>query len=75
MRQDILNAAQQEAEEIKARAREEAEQERQQVGADLQKQAAQLGVQIARKVIGEAMDDTTQRKLVNKFLADLGEAS
>jgi F0F1-type ATP synthase membrane subunit b/b' len=32
-------------------------------------------MQIARKVIGEAMDENTQRKLVNKFLADLGEVS
>lgn len=75
MRQEILTASQREAEEIKARAREEAEQERQQVSADLQKQAAELAVQIARKVIGEAIDETTQRKLVNKFLTDLGEVS
>jgi F-type H+-transporting ATPase subunit b len=75
MRQEILVAAQREAEDIKVQARTEAEQERQQVAADLQKQAAELAVQIARKVIGESMDEKTQRNLVNKFLTDLGEAS
>jgi F-type H+-transporting ATPase subunit b len=75
MRQEILVAAQREAEEIKTRAREEAEQERQQVTADLQKQAGELAMQIARKIVGEAVDENAQRKLLNKFLADLGEVS
>jgi F-type H+-transporting ATPase subunit b len=75
MRQDILAAAQREAEEIKTRAREEADQERQQVAADLQKQASELAMQIARKIVGEAVDENAQRKLLNKFLTDLGETS
>jgi F-type H+-transporting ATPase subunit b len=75
MRQDILTAAQREADEIKARAREEAEQERQQVATDLQQQAAELAMQMTRKIVGEVVDENTQRRLINKFLADLGEAS
>jgi F-type H+-transporting ATPase subunit b len=75
MRQDILAAAQKEADEIKAKAREEASMERQQVMADLQKQAAELAMQITSKVVGEAVDPNAQRKLVNQFLADLGDAS
>ena len=74
MRQDILDAARKEAEDIKVRAREEAEQERQQVAADLQKQAAELAMRITHKVVGEAVDDQAQRKLVDQFLADMGEA-
>jgi len=74
MRQDILEEARKEAEEIKAKAREDADQERQQVMADLQKQAAELAVQITNKVVGEAVDSSAQRKLVNQFLADLGDA-
>jgi F-type H+-transporting ATPase subunit b len=73
MRQDILVAAQKEAEEIKARARTEAEQEKQQVAADLQKQAAELSMQITRKVVGGAIDEQAQRRLVSEFLANLGE--
>lgn len=75
MRQDILAAAQKEADEIKAKAREEAEQERQQVAADLQKHAAELAMKITQKVVVQAVDEQTQRKLVDKFLADLGDAS
>jgi F-type H+-transporting ATPase subunit b len=75
MRQDILVAAQKEAEEIKTRARAEAEQEKQQVGADLQKQAAELSMQITRKVVGGVIDEQAQRRLVNEFLANLGDVS
>jgi len=74
MRQDILVAAQKEAEDIKLRAREEAAQERQQVIADLQSQTAGLAMQITRKVVGEAIDEKAQRKLVDQFLANLGDA-
>ena len=75
MRQDILLAAQKEAEEIKARAREEAEQERRQVAVELQRQAADLAMQMTRKVVGGAIDENTQRKLVDQFLTNLGDAS
>ncbi len=74
MRQDILAAAQTEAEEIKTKAKEEAEQERQQVVADLQQQAAELAMQITQKVVGDAVDANAQRKLVDQFLTDLGDA-
>ena len=74
MRKEILESARREAEEIKARAKEEAEQERQQIAADLQKQAAELSMHITRKVVGDAIDPSAQRKLVDKFLAELGEA-
>ena len=73
MRQSILDIARQEAEEIKAKAREEANQEKQQVVADLQKQAAELAMQITNKVVGQAIDESAQSKLVNQFLADLGD--
>ena len=75
MRHEILDTARKEAEEIKTQAREEAEQEKQQVAADLQKQAAELALQMTRKIVGEGLDETTQRRLVDQFLADLGEAS
>ena len=74
MRQEILTAAQKEAEEIKARAREEAESEKQQVAADLQKQAADMAMQITRKIVGEGIDEQSQKKLIDQFLANLGDA-
>ena len=75
MRQEILAVAQKEADEIKVRAREEAELEKEQVAADLQKQAADLAMQITRKILGEAVDEQAQSKLVDKFLTNLGDAS
>jgi F-type H+-transporting ATPase subunit b len=74
MRQEILVAAQKEATEIKARAREEAEAEKQQVAADLQKQAAELSMEITRKIVGEAIDESAQSKLIDQFLTSLGDA-
>ena len=74
MRQEILESAKKEAESIKAHARKEAEQEKEQMAVDLQKQAAELALLMTRKVVGEGIDEKTQRKLVNQFLADLGEA-
>ena len=74
MRQEILEAAKKEAEVIKAQARKDAEQEKEQIAVDLQKQAAELSLQMTRKVVGEGIDENTQRKLVDQFLADLGEA-
>lgn len=74
MRQDILVAAKAEAEEIKAKAKEEADQEKQQVLADLQKHTADLAMQITNKVVGQAVDESAQSKLVDQFLAELGDA-
>jgi F-type H+-transporting ATPase subunit b len=74
MRQEILAAAQQEADEIKAKAREEAESEKEKVSADLQKQAAELAMQITRKIVGEGIDEQSQKKLIDQFLANLGDA-
>jgi F-type H+-transporting ATPase subunit b len=74
MRQEILAAAETEAEEIKVRAREEAEMEKQQVAADLQKQAAELAMQITQKIVGEAIDEQAQSKLIDQFLTNLGDA-
>jgi F-type H+-transporting ATPase subunit b len=75
MRQGVLAAAQKEAEELKVRAREEAEQEKLQVAADLQVQAAELAMGITHKVVGEAIDEAAQRKLVDQFLTDLGDVT
>ncbi len=73
VRQEILTAAHKEAEDIKVKAREEADQQRQQVMADLQKQAAELSMRMTRKIVGEAIDEKAQHKLVDQFLAGLGD--
>ena len=72
VRHEALQAAEQEAAEIKARAREEIEQERRQVAAELQQQTAELALAISRKVVGAALDPAAQRRLVDRFVRDLG---
>jgi F-type H+-transporting ATPase subunit b len=74
MRQEILDAAKKEAEAIKDQAKKEAEQEKEQIAADLQRHAAELALQMTRKIVGEGIDENTQRQLVDQFLTDLGEA-
>ena len=72
VRHEVLHAAEQEAAEIKARAREEIEQERRQAAAELEQQAAELAMAISRKVVGAALDQAAQRRLVEQFVSDLG---
>jgi F-type H+-transporting ATPase subunit b len=74
VRHEVLHAAEQEAAEIKARAREEIEQERRQAAAELEQQAAELAMAISRKVVGAALDQAAQRRLVEQFVSDLGAA-
>lgn len=74
MRQDILVAAEKEAAEIRAQARADAEAEKQRIASDLQKQAAELAVRMTQKIVGEAIDEKAQHKLVDQFLTNLGDA-
>ena len=71
VRHEVLEAAEQEAAEIKARARDEIEQERRQAAAELQQQTAELALAISRKVVGAALDQHAQRRLVEQFVREL----
>ncbi len=74
MRQRILEDAKKEAEQVKVQSKIEAEQAKVQIAADLKKEAAELAFQMTRKIVAEAMDEKTQRKLLDQFLANLGDA-
>jgi len=71
---DIKAEAQREADGIRQRAREEAEQERARILAEVQSQIASLSMAATERVLGQAVDATLQRKLIDNFLAGLGEA-
>jgi F-type H+-transporting ATPase subunit b len=71
MRAETVRAAELEAEQIRAQAREEMERERAQVAGELQHEAAELALAISRKVVGAAVDEATQRRLVDQFVAEL----
>ena len=72
VRHEVLQAAELEAAEITARAREEIEQERREVAAELEQQTAELALAISRKVVGAALDQAAQQRLVEQFVRQLG---
>ena len=71
---EIKAEAQREAEAIRQKAREEAEQERSRILAEVQSQIASLSMMATERVLGQAVDSNLQRKLIDNFLAGLGEA-
>jgi F-type H+-transporting ATPase subunit b len=68
-REEIIARAQKEAQAIVDRARQEIALEREQALAELRREVADLSVMVSRKVIGEAIDEGTQRRLISEFLA------
>jgi F-type H+-transporting ATPase subunit b len=61
------------AEAEAGRMREEISFERQQMVSELRGQVAELSLAVAQKVIGQALNTADQRKLVDKFLAEVGD--
>ena len=71
-RNGIVADAQREAEAIKQKAREEGALVKAQMLAEVQSQIACLSMLAAERVLGQAMDEGTQRQLIGLFLAELG---
>jgi F-type H+-transporting ATPase subunit b len=71
---EIEAQARRDAEEIRKRAAEAAEQEKAQILADVQKQIADLSMLATERVLGQAVDEKTQRRLIDQFLSEMGEA-
>jgi F-type H+-transporting ATPase subunit b len=69
---EIKAEAQREAEAIRQRAREEAAEEKARVLADAQSQIASLSMLATERVLGQAVDERLQRRLIDQFLTDLG---
>lgn len=71
VRAEIIEQARQEQTQMLERARQEIEGERDRAIAQLRKEAVDLAVRGASKVIEKNLDDETNRKLVDSFLASL----
>ena len=69
-RKEILDTARSEAEKVTARAREEITAEKERAMAELREQVADLALLAAGRLVGERMDQATQRRLVDEFLAE-----
>ena len=70
-RNEILGEARAEAEKVTQRAREEIVAEKERAMAELRSQVADLALDAAAKLVRSDMNATTQRRLVEEFLADV----
>jgi F-type H+-transporting ATPase subunit b len=71
---EIRAEAQREADSIRRKARDEAAQERAHLLAEVQNQIASLSMMATERVLGQAVDANTQRRLVDQFLAEIGDS-
>jgi F-type H+-transporting ATPase subunit b len=72
-RQDILEQAREEAKVQVEKAKEEIARERELAMAQLRQEVADLSLTISEKVIGEALDEQDQRRLIAEFLEQTEE--
>ncbi|MDQ3676454.1 MAG: F0F1 ATP synthase subunit B [Actinomycetota bacterium] len=70
-RNEILTEARAEAEKVSTRAREEITAEKDKAMAEIRGQVAELALVAAGKLVRHEMDDPTQRRLVEEFLAEV----
>ena len=68
----ILAKAQHEAADIIAKAHDAVSSERHKATIELSSSVADLSVEIATKIIGESLSEADQRKLAEKYLAEVG---
>ena len=73
MREKILAEARQEAEAIKARAQADMAAEREAMQAEIRRQVADLTFVVARKVVGQSLDESGHHQLVDQFLTEMGD--
>jgi|YelNatPaOPRAMG01_1025707.scaffolds.fasta_scaffold01694_10 F-type H+-transporting ATPase subunit b len=74
VREDIIAQAKAEAARILERARMEAERERELAMAEIRRQAIDLAVLTARKIVGQALDEKAQHRIISDFLSSLEQA-
>ncbi len=70
-RAEIVAGAKAEAEKVTERARQEIVAEKDKAMAELRTHVADLALQAAAKLVRSDMNDTTQRRLVEEFLAEV----
>jgi len=72
-RDEILAQAREQAAAELARAKEEIARERERALVELRQEIADLSVTVAEKVIGQTLDLAAQRRLVQRFIEQVGE--
>ncbi|MEA2451566.1 MAG: F-type H+-transporting ATPase subunit b [Actinomycetota bacterium] len=75
VRKDLIAKAEKEAEQIQARATEQLEAERNRTMTELQSTVGDLAIELAEKVVGRALDQSTHRELVDAYIKEVGTMS
>jgi F-type H+-transporting ATPase subunit b len=75
VRKDLIAKAEKEAEQIQARATEQLEAERNRTITELQSTVGDLAIELAEKVVGRALDQSTHRELVDAYIKEVGTMS
>jgi F-type H+-transporting ATPase subunit b len=71
VRRDLTEKAEKEAEGIVARAQEQIQAERNRTVQELQSQIADMSIELAEKVVGRSLDDSSQRELVDAYIREV----
>ncbi|HYN37287.1 MAG TPA: F0F1 ATP synthase subunit B [Actinomycetota bacterium] len=71
VRKDLVDKAQVEAEQVVSRAQEQIEAERNRTVQELKGTIADLSIELAEKVVGRALDDKSQRELVDAYINEV----
>jgi F-type H+-transporting ATPase subunit b len=71
VRRDITAKAEKEAEAIVVRAQEQIQAERTRTVQELQSQIADFSIELAEKVVGRSLDDSSQRELVDAYIREV----
>jgi F-type H+-transporting ATPase subunit b len=71
VRRDLTEKAEKEAEGIVARAQEQIQVERNRTVQELQGQIADMSIELAEKVVGRSLDDSSQRELVDAYIREV----
>ena len=75
VRKDLIAKAEREAESIQTRATEQLEAERNRTITELQSTVGDLAIELAEKVVGRALDQSTHRELVDAYIKEVGTMS
>lgn len=71
MKAEIIAKAEAEAEQIRSRARDDAAGERERALAEARSQVGDISIDLAGKIVGEALDPQAHQALIDRYLADL----
>lgn len=71
MRTDLLSKAESEADNIRSKARDDASAEKSRALSEARTQVGDISVDLAEKIVGEALDADAHQALIDRYLADL----